>query len=261
MKFSELLKEKIQDEPLYKVCKRFGIAQAKAYKIINGEYDENISPLIAARLCIIFDIDPKDLKEFDFNPSDSFINAVEKIYSDIMNPAHVDNSRFSKNELKKSLINNGYILDNSWDVPAVIQFSSNINDAIFAYTATKEKNDLIVFDLPTRKMYSNSSSDYPDHNIRDFSNLFLLINSKNYKFKTMSDYQALSSISDSFNKFASKFKTCSNFVFYTRSKELYDRISFFEFDSLNNKNIQLIYCSYPKKTKTKVIMGKQFINI
>lgn len=79
MKVSDYVKKLRKEKGLRIVdyCDQLNISHTHLTKIENG-YMDNPSPTMAARLCRMLDIEPSELKKFDFNPDQQFIDNVKK---------------------------------------------------------------------------------------------------------------------------------------------------------------------------------------
>lgn len=105
-------------------------------------------------------------------------------------------------------------------------------------------------------MEKTSFIHYPDHNMRDYTNILLSILSnrwydlliKSGNLKKLSNDVALWKVFPD--------EIIDNYIILTSSKRLFDQISKYPMGDRINLNIQLIYCQYNNRPKTKMIAGE-----
>lgn len=255
--FAELIKEKIGDTPIHKAAKQYGLSHTTLYKAINGEMN-NPSPLIAARLCIALNIDLKQIGKLSFNPDKDYMDELTQKYSEIKDTANNKKLNSLYNQFNQLLKDNDYY---EIDIPTLIRFSKAESTIIKAFITENKKNNkkCLIYELPPRKMEETSFIHYPDHNMRDYTNILLSILSnrwydlliKSGNLKKQSNNVALWKVFPD--------EIIDNYIILTSSKRLFDQISKYPMGDRINLNIQLIYCQYNNQPESIEIAGNTLL--
>ncbi|MBR0419008.1 MAG: hypothetical protein IJI66_07550 [Erysipelotrichaceae bacterium] len=252
MNFSTYFKAISSNKSVRILANEYGVSHTTIYKILKGEMD-NPTPLVAARLCIMLDLDPMELKKFDFNPSDDFILETQNIVNDYASSGSepkVDDDRAYNN------FHRTYIM--KYDYPAYLGFRAYAYDEDFnpgpgcvAYGDDYGNVHLMSFIVSSDKIYKSKN---PYHNIRDFLNYILMITTEYGR-------QLLDENINGFSDVHFSCKYCTDFIFFTTSKSIYDEIKLYKFDYFPELNFQLIYSRYNRKMETTVLSGKEIIQL
>ncbi len=125
MKLNEYIKQKQIESGLNgkEFAESHDFSQAQYYRYINEEYMENITPLIASKICKSLSLMPSDLYDFDDSFSDEFVNKVDE-YLD-HEDYYVYPSLNTKRFYKKYLVNYGFN-EIEYDPDNIIKNSSYI---------------------------------------------------------------------------------------------------------------------------------------
>lgn len=252
MNFSTYLKAISINKSVRILANEYGVSHTTIYKILKGEMD-NPTPLVAARLCIMLDLDPEELRKFDFNPSDDFILETRNIVNDYTSSGldlKVDDDRAYSN------FHRTYIM--KYDYPVYVRFHAyaydddfNPGPECFAYGTDDGTVDLMSFIVSSDKVYKGKS---PYHNIRDFLNYILMITTDHGR-------QLIDKNINRPNDIHYSCKDCKDYIFFTTSKAIYDEIKLYKFNCFPNLNFQLVYSRYNRKMETTVLSGKEIIQL
>lgn len=259
MNFSSLLKEKVDKSSAYKVAKELGVSHTTIYKILNGEMD-NPSPVVATRLCTLLNVDPDDLKNFDFNPSESFVDEVkERFYFSEIDRDSIDQYPASFVDFNKVLNKNNYILENIIVTPKLDKGLYRTIAVYKFYNKVIDKH-IIVFDFPYRKTFDRKKETYPDHFIRDFSNILLHIITEKplsyFKSKDGKNDKLIFGLNSDNIDLTSEIK---NYIFLTTSYTLYSQFISYIIKCPIDINIQAICYKHKNQMYSTMLSGTEII--
>ncbi len=224
-----------------KIARDYGVSHTTMSKILNGEMDHP-TVLLAARLCILFDLVPSDLIGWDFNPDDEFISECE------MKVEELQSSLSSESNIQELF--DRVLSENIFSYPELLfkgsekQYSISNKDYENPDCYITKKEDgttVMIIYIHTRKIVSNDDPRPPYKNIVDF--VFYL-----------------NSILFSDLEYINKY---DNYLFVTSSHMLYKEIENYFSKQLidQSKNIQLIYCKYRDYLRDRIIAGNRIIDV
>ena len=257
--FANLIKEKIGDTPIHKAAKQYGLSHTTLYKAINGEMDDP-SPLIAARLCDSLNIDLKEIEKLSFNPNKEYLNELSQKFLEIKDVSNNKKMNSLYNQFNQILKDNGY---NEINTPTLIRFSKSESTTIKAFITEnkKSKKKCLIYELPPRKIEETSFVHYPDHNMRDYTNILLsILSNRWYDLMIRSGNISKQSNEASLWKIFPD-EIIQDHIILTSSKRLFDEILKFPMGNRINLNIQLIYCQYNNQPESKMIAGSEIIKL
>ncbi|MBQ9159512.1 MAG: helix-turn-helix transcriptional regulator [Erysipelotrichaceae bacterium] len=250
MRFSERLKEILGDRSVYQFAEQKGLSHQYIYNILNGQYDDNPSPLISSRMCLILDISPEDLKNYVFQPDDDFISEVcDELYTKIL----VDQEKTRKN-LIHIIKGNDY---KDMSLVSSFGFTKSNFPNIHLYRVTNELSQFCLVKIDSKKIYDRSSIWYIDQNIRDYTNLLLL---KNANFNN-NIIKAFMPESIDVDKIYNFLRVNNRILFVTSSLLVFQELSNYNFNLLSSDDMQIIFVRANYSPQSAIISGKQIIDI